>query len=75
MPQACAATSTAGSALPSGRGGVHRTICGQPASRAGTPSISAVDGSGAEPAGTYRPTRRIGRSTRSQRTPGAVSSA
>ena len=70
-----AATSTAGSALPSRRGGVHSTTSPQPASSAGTPSISAVDGNGALPAGTYSPTGLIGRSTRSQRTPGAVSSA
>ncbi len=41
----------------------------QPANRAGTPSISAVEGRGAVPAGTYRPTLSIGRDTRSQRTP------
>jgi hypothetical protein len=75
MPQRHAACSTAGSALPSRRGGVHSTTSGQPASRAGTPSMSAVDGSGALPAGTYRPTRAIGRRIRSQRTPGAVSTA
>ena len=33
----------------------------------------AVEGRGAEPAGTYRPTAPIGRIRRSQRTPGAVS--
>ena len=70
-----AATSTAGSALPSRRGGVHSTISPQPASCAGIASISAVEGNGALPAGTYSPTGLIGRSTRSQRTPGAVSSA
>jgi len=70
----CAATSTAGSALPSRRGGVHSTISGQPASWAGIASISAVDGSGALPAGTYSPTGLIGRRMRSQSTPGAVSS-
>ncbi len=51
-PVSRAATSTAGSALRSARGGVHSTTCGQPASCAGTPSISAVGGSGALPAGT-----------------------
>ena len=48
--------STAGSAEPSGRGGVHSTRTRQPASRAGTASMIAVEGSGAVPAGTYRPT-------------------
>ncbi len=52
MPQLAAAYSTAGSTLPSRRGGVHSTMSGQPASAAGTPSMSAVDGNGAEPAGT-----------------------
>jgi hypothetical protein len=33
----------------------------------------AVDGSGALPAGTYRPTAAIGLLIRSQTTPGAVS--
>jgi hypothetical protein len=46
---------------------------GHPAIRAGTASMMAVEGSGAEPAGTYRPTRLIGRVMRSQRTPGMVS--
>ena len=72
-PHRRAATSTAGSALPSGRGGVHSTISRQPASTAGVASISAVDGSGAEPAGTYRPTRRIGRTRRPVTTPGPAS--
>ena len=61
MPHSAAACRTAGSARPSGRGGVQRITSGQRASCAGTPSISAVDGRGAEPAGTYRPTRWIGR--------------
>ena len=74
-PVSRAATSTAGSALPSGRGGVHSTTSRQPARRAGTPSISAVDGSGAVPAGTYRPTRGIGRTMRAQLTPSAVSTS
>src|SRR3546814_8081462 len=74
MPHNCAAYSTAGSTLPSARGGEHNTTSAQPAKRAGTPNIKAVDGSGAEPAGTYNPTRAIGRITRPQRTPGAVSS-
>src|SRR3546814_12263000 len=75
MPHSRAATSTAGSILPSGRGGEHSTTSGQPARRAGMPSISTVDGNGALPAGTYRPTRPIGRTTRSHSTPGAVSAA
>ncbi len=73
MPHRRAANSTAGSTLPSTRGGVHSTTSRQPASCAGTPSISAVEGSGALPAGTYRPTRVTGRWMRSQTTPGAVS--
>ena len=40
---------------------------------AGTASMMAVEGSGAEPAGTYSPTARIGTLKRSQSTPGAVS--
>ena len=46
---------------------------GHPAIRAGTASMIAVEGSGAVPAGTYRPTASIGTSIRSQTTPGAVS--
>ena len=46
---------------------------GHPAMRAGTASMMAVEGSGADPAGTYRPTLSIGRVMRSQRTPGMVS--
>ena len=42
----------AGSADPSGRGGVHMTRAAQPAIRAGTASMMAVEGSGAVPAGT-----------------------
>ena len=55
-----------------GVGGVHMTRTGQPAIAAGTDNINAVDGSGAEPAGTYSPTTRIGTLKRSQSTPGAV---
>ena len=51
-PARRAAASTAGSALPSRRGGVHSTRLGQPAMRAGTASMMAADGSGALPAGT-----------------------
>ena len=47
-----AATSTAGSALPSGLGGVHSTRFGQPAIAAGTASMMAAEGRGAVPAGT-----------------------
>src|SRR3546814_4822297 len=46
LPHSCAAYSTAGSTLPSARGGEHSTTSVQPASIAGTPSIKAVDGSG-----------------------------
>ena len=46
----------------------------QPAMRAGTASMMTVEGSGARPAGTYRPTAPIGRMSRSQRTPGCTSS-
>ncbi len=57
---------------PSACAGEHSTMSVQPANLAGTPSISTVDGNGALPAGTYRPTRRIGRMMRPQFTPGAV---
>ena len=49
------------------------TRTGQPAMRAGTASMIAVEGSGAVPAGTYRPTASSGTIMRSQTTPGAVS--
>lgn len=75
MPTSTQAATTLGSAVPCAVGGVHTTTSGQPASTAGTPSISAVEGSGAEPAGTYSPTVRTGRTMRSQRMPGAVSTA
>ena len=45
----------------------------QPATRAGTASISTVEKSGAWPPGTYSPTRRIGTARCMQRTPGIVS--
>ena len=51
-PAIDAAASTAGSAVPSGLGGVQSTRTGQPAIAAGTASIMAADGNGAEPAGT-----------------------
>ena len=35
-------------------------------------NIITVEGNGADPAGIYRPIRRIGRMMRPQRTPGAV---
>ncbi len=60
IPALRAATSTAGSALPSRVGAVHIARTGQPAIAAGTASMMAVEGSGAEPAGTYRPTARTG---------------
>src|SRR5262245_14332071 len=72
-PQARAATTTAGSARPSAFGGVQMTRTGQAASAAGTASMMAVEGKGALPAGTYKPTACSGRLTRSQTTPGAVS--
>src|SRR3546814_14048622 len=74
MPHSRAATNTAGSIPTFFRGGEHSTTSGQPARRAGMPSIRPVDGNGALPAGTYRPTRPIGRTTRSHSTPGAVRS-
>src|SRR5271163_404227 len=73
MPALRAATKTAESAAPAPFGAVHITRTGQPASAAGTASIRAVEGRGAEPAGTYRPTAPIGTLIRSQTTPGAVS--
>ncbi len=45
----------------------------QPAMAAGTASMMAVEGSGAVPAGTYRPTARMGTLKRSHTTPAAVS--
>ena len=72
-PALRAATRTAGSAVPARVGGVHMTRTGQPAIAAGTASMMAVEGSGAEPAGTYSPTARSGTLMRSQSTPGAVS--
>src|ERR1700728_940707 len=72
-PALRAATRTAGFALPARFGAVHISFTGHPASAAGTASMMAVDGRGAEPAGTYRPTARTGTLTRSQRTPGTVS--
>src|SRR5450631_3875736 len=72
-PDFNAATKIAGSAAPFGPGGVHITRTGQAATAAGTASMSAVDGKGATPAGTYRPTARIGTLKRSHVTPGAVS--
>ena len=50
------------------------TRTGQPAMLAGTASISAVEGRGAVPAGTYSPTDSSATVMRSQTTPGAVSS-
>src|SRR6267378_1717674 len=73
IPDLRAATSTAGSAPPWRPGGVHITRTGHAAMAAGTASMMAVDGSGADPAGTYSPTARIGTLIRSHTTPGAVS--
>ena len=60
-PQRLAAASTAALARPSAAGGVHSTRCGQPTSCAGIATMITVEGRGAEPAGTYRPTAGIGR--------------
>ena len=73
MPHSCAATSTAACTLPSAPGELAIARALQPAIRAGTASMMAVDGSGADPAGTYRPTLVIGRVMRSHTTPGIVS--
>src|ERR1700676_4879733 len=72
-PDRRAATRTAGSAPPLRAGGVHITRTGQAAMAAGTASMMAVEGSGADPAGTYSPTARIGTLIRSHTTPGEVS--
>src|SRR5450432_3021794 len=73
IPARRAANNTAGFALPVRLGGVHITRTGQAAMAAGTASMMAVEGNGAEPEGTYRPTARMGTLKRSQSTPGAVS--
>ncbi len=73
MPSRSAIINTAGSARPSAPGGVASTTWRHPASRAGTPSMIAVDGSGALPAGTYNPTASSARHWAWQVTPGAVS--
>ena len=65
--------STAGLTAPSAPGGVHTATVPQPASRAGTPSMSKVLNNAAEPPGTYSPTRGTGTAARQQRTPGWVS--
>src|ERR1700691_1120642 len=72
-PDLRAATRTAGFAPPARFGGVHISLTGHCASAAGTANMMAVDGKGAEPAGTYRPTARMGTLKRSQITPGDVS--
>mmetsp|Transcript_18129 Transcript_18129/g.45026 ORF Transcript_18129/g.45026 Transcript_18129/m.45026 type:complete len:268 (+) Transcript_18129:734-1537(+) len=74
-PAFFATYSTSGTMLPSLRGGVASTTVAQPAMRAGTASMSAVEGSTAEPPGTYSPTAPMGRLTRRQRTPGMVSTS
>src|ERR1700722_10669247 len=73
MPDLRAATNTAASTVPLRAGGVHITRTGHAAMAAGTASMMAVEGSGADPAGTYRPTAWIGTLKRSHTTPGAVS--
>src|SRR6202043_457384 len=73
MPDLRAAANTAKFTAPLRAGGVHIRRTGQAAMAAGTPSMMAVEGSGADPAGTYRPTARIGTLKRSHTTPGAVS--
>src|SRR5258706_15959693 len=72
IPDLRAATSTAGSAPPRRPGGVHITRTGQAAMAAGTASMMAGDGSGADPAGADSPTARIGTLIRSHTTPRAV---
>src|SRR5882757_4787376 len=72
-PALRAATNTAGSAVPLRVGAVHMIRTGQPAIAAGTANMIAVEGNGAEPAGTYSPTARTGTLMRSHTTPGAVS--
>ena len=63
----------AGCTLPFLPGGVHSTMCRQPAMRAGTTSISTVENSGELPPGIYNPTFEIATARCSQRTPGTVS--
>src|SRR5271168_1297000 len=72
-PALRAATITAGSAPPARLGAVHISFTGHRASAAGTASMMAVEGRGADPAGTYKPTARMGTLKRSQITPGDVS--
>ena len=72
-PALRAATSTAGFATPARSARVHMSFTGHCASEAGTASMMAVEGRGAEPAGTYKPTARMGTLKRSQITPGAIS--
>ena len=56
-PAMSAATSTDGSGEPLGPGGVTAITSETPAILAGTMVMMAVEGSGAEPAGTYAPAR------------------
>src|ERR1700753_3566992 len=72
IPALRAAANNAGSAVPLAEGGVHMMRTGHSAMAAGTANINAVDGNGAEAAGTYRPTARIGTLKRSHSTPRAV---
>ena len=68
-----AATNTSFANCPFLSGGQTNTVRLQPASCAGTPSINTVDGSGALPAGIYKPTLSIASVFKVQRTPGQVS--
>ncbi len=56
MPLRFAATRVAALTLPSRPAGVHKTRTGHAAMAAGTASMIAAEGNGADPAGTYRPT-------------------
>lgn len=49
-PTAWAAASSSGATLPSRRDGVHSTVCGTPATTAGTRFMMTDENSGSEPA-------------------------
>src|SRR5262249_21364176 len=74
MPHSSAATSTAGFTPPFVVGAEQSTRFGQPTSCAGTPLMITAEGSRDTPEGMERPPAGIGRTPRSQRTPGIVSS-
>ena len=61
MPAISAASATARSSPPSGRGGVTTVSRSTPATRAGMASISRVENNGALPPGTYSPALDSGR--------------